>query len=84
LGTRRVTFVNSIIAFVDPGAPVYTRLVTSADWNPLTVEDARRIQNDMITYSVSKKLAEKALWKFAEEHPDLNFVSGECFAFRLW
>jgi len=83
LGTRRVSFISSVIAFVDPATPVYTRLVRSTDWNPLTVEDARMIKNDMITYSVSKKSAEKALWKFAEKHPDLNFVSGQCFVFRL-
>ena len=37
----------------------------------------------MITYSVAKKLAEKALWKFAEEHQDLNLVSGESLVFRF-
>jgi len=47
------------------------------------VEDAHRIQNDMVTYSVSKALAEKALLNFAEEHKDFQLVIGECFAFRF-
>ena len=58
--------------------PVRRRLVRSTDWNPLTEEDAQQIQNDMVTYSVSKTLAEKALWKFAGEHKDLSIVSGRC------
>ena len=53
----------------------------STDWNPLTGEDAHKIQDDMTTYAISKALAEKALWKFAEEHEDLNLVSSKYFKY---
>ena len=77
-GIRHFSCVSSIVTFVEPGVPIYKRLARSTDWNLLTEEDAQKIQDDMVTYSVSKTLAEKALWKFAEENRDLNLVSGEC------
>jgi len=74
-GIRDVSYVASIVTFVEPGAPVYTKLVRSTDWNPLTEEDSERLQDDLATYAISKTLAEKALWKFAEEHKDFNLVT---------
>lgn len=62
--------------------PVYKKPVKSTDWNPLTEEDAEKMQNDMATYAISKALTEKALWKFAEEHEELNLVTGECLVLR--
>ena len=81
-GVRHVSHTSTVVTFVEPGAPVYKRLIRSTDWNPLTVEDAEVLQNGMVTYSVSKALAEKALLKFAEEHKDLNLVISKCFALR--
>lgn len=82
-GIRYFSHTSTILAYVEPGAPVYKRLTTSTDWNPLTVEDAYQVQNSMVTYSVAKALAEKALLKFAEEHKDFNLVISECFAFQF-
>jgi hypothetical protein len=65
---------------MEPGVSVYRRPVRSTDWNPLTEEDAQKLQSPMVTYSTSKTLAEKALWKFAEGHEDLNLVTGERLA----
>jgi nucleoside-diphosphate-sugar epimerase len=42
------------------------KVFTNKDWNPLTPEDARRVQNRHISYCVSKKESERAIWNFVE------------------
>lgn len=51
---------------------------TEKDWNPATYEEAsaKDVQG-AYAYSASKKLAEKAAWDFAEEHPEME-ISTMC------
>ncbi|KAL6851828.1 NAD(P)-binding protein [Trichoderma novae-zelandiae] len=45
------------------------------DWNPITYEEAADPSTDGVTaYCASKALAERAVWKWAEEHPDAPFA----------
>lgn len=54
----------------------YLVLTFSSDWNEGTREQALERKNDaQFVYSVSKVFAEKAVWAFAEEHPDLNITT---------
>ena len=45
------------------------------DWNTTTKEDVLNApRDDFIAYTTSKVLAERALWKFAETHPEIDDV----------
>ncbi|TFB06973.1 NADPH-dependent methylglyoxal reductase GRE2 [Trichoderma ghanense] len=44
------------------------------DWNPITYEQAADPSTDGVTaYCASKALAERAVWKWVEDHPDAPF-----------
>ncbi|KAI3612721.1 nad dependent epimerase [Moniliophthora roreri] len=42
------------------------------DWNPITVEEARESGDEVVQYTATKTLAEKAVWKFVEDHRDFD------------
>jgi hypothetical protein len=42
------------------------------DWNPITKEEILSGVDKMGTYSGTKTFAERAVWDFAAEHPDIN------------
>jgi nucleoside-diphosphate-sugar epimerase len=51
---------------------------TAADWNGITQEQALEQGRDPgYIYSASKSLAEQEVWKFADEHPDINVTTGQ-------
>jgi hypothetical protein len=50
--------------------------LTDKDWNPLKEEVALDLGSATLVYTVAKTQAEQALWKFAEEHPELNLTTG--------
>ena len=55
-------------------------VASTVDWNPRTYEEVLDPHSTPYdAYCVSKKFAEKALWKFAEEHPEISVASGESF-----
>ena len=61
---------------MDFSSPVVKAPLSDKDWNPLPEEHALASGNGMLVYSVAKTQAEQALWKFAEEHPELNLTTG--------
>ena len=64
---KNITFVGSINAVTDGSAEsIANKVYTSKDWISYTVDDARAMQNSFISYCVSKKEAEKAIWNFVE------------------
>jgi hypothetical protein len=49
---------------------IANRTFNNQDWTPYTIDDARKTTNPWVFYTVGKKEAEKAVWKFvAEEKP---------------
>ena len=62
---------------MDFSNPVVKAPLSDKDWNPLTEEFALGSGNAVLVYSVAKTQAEQALWKVAEEHPELNLTTGE-------
>jgi hypothetical protein len=55
---------------------VLSNLYFTIEWNPSTLEDAlANPQDPILVYCISKTLAERALWKFSEEHPDINITT---------
>jgi nucleoside-diphosphate-sugar epimerase len=64
---KNITFVGSINAITDGTAEaIANRVYTEQDWLPYTTEDARRLQNDNISYCVAKKESEQFIWKYVE------------------
>jgi nucleoside-diphosphate-sugar epimerase len=46
------------------------------DWNPITWDEAQRVDQPITGYRASKKFAEKAAWKFLEEqHPHFDIIT---------
>ena len=56
--------------------PVIKAPLTDKHWNSLTEEAALDSSDGLLVYTVAKTQAEQALFKFAEEHPELNLTSG--------
>ncbi|KAI1372576.1 putative NADPH-dependent methylglyoxal reductase GRE2 [Hypoxylon crocopeplum] len=67
---RRVVVTSSFSAIADlAGNPISNppKIFTSADWCPVTLEEALATENPIVTYPASKKFAEKAAWDFVKE-----------------
>ena len=45
------------------------------DYNPTTAEEAFSSTDVAYVYSAGKALAEKAIWKFADSHPDIDITT---------
>ncbi len=49
-----------------------------ADQNTMSREEAAKPSNDLLlTYAAAKALAEKEVWKFADQYPDIEFITRE-------
>ena len=47
-----------------------------ADWRPLPSKEEIIASNDsFLVYGASKTLAEQALWKFADVHPEIDITT---------
>ena len=75
-GVKHVSSVGTIGTLLDFTNPVIKAPVTDKDWNTLSEETALSSGNATLVYTVAKTQAEQALWKFAEEHPELNLTTG--------
>jgi nucleoside-diphosphate-sugar epimerase len=73
-GVKHISFVGTVSALMDFTSPVLKAPLSDKDWNPLSEEVAVDLGNGTLVYTVAKTQAEKALWKFAEEHPELNLT----------
>ena len=76
-GVKYISFTGSLSAFTDLAEPVLKIPVTDKDWNSYAEEQAFTSPHSMMPYFVSKKLAEQALWKLADEYPDLNITTSK-------
>jgi len=74
-GVRHISFAGTVGALLDLSGPVIKAPLTEKDWNPLTEEQALASGSGALVYTVAKTQAERAVWKFAEEHPDLNLTT---------
>jgi len=78
-GIKRIVVTSSAATLGDVITPeiVYSDTVLSHnDWIPLTREIALAPEaNFMISYATSKVLAEKEVWKFADEHPEVDITT---------
>lgn len=73
-GVKKFSIASSIASALDPSNP--KPLLTENDWNPVTREQATDgTRTAFFVYSASKTLSEKAVWAFAEEHPDLSVTT---------
>ena len=76
-GVKHVSSVGTVGALLDFTNPVIKAPLTDKDWNSLSEETALSSGNATLVYTVAKTQAEQALWKFAEEHPELNLTTGK-------
>ncbi|KAF9654438.1 NAD(P)-binding protein [Thelephora ganbajun] len=74
-GVKHVSFIGTVGALLDLTNPVVKAPLTDKDWNPIKEEVALSSGNGTLVYTVAKTQAEQALWKFAEEHPELNLTT---------
>ncbi|KAI1799324.1 NAD(P)-binding protein [Daldinia bambusicola] len=71
---RRVVFTSSFAAVVDPEQGTRPgHSYDEKDWNPVTWEQAVKARN-VIAYVSSKALAERAMWRWMDEHEDAGFT----------
>ncbi|KAK4699734.1 hypothetical protein P7C70_g6524, partial [Phenoliferia sp. Uapishka_3] len=66
---KRVVITSSFAAILNPEPPVST--FTEKDWNHISLEEVEKkgAETDAFhSYRASKTLAEKAAWKFVEDH----------------
>lgn len=74
-GIKHISFVGTVGAALDFTNPIIKAPLTRKDWNSLREDVALASGNATLVYTVAKTQAEQALWKFAEEHPELNFTT---------
>ena len=74
-GVKHVSFTGTVTAIMDITNPLIKGPLTDKDWNPLTEEHALASGSGVLVYTVAKTQAEQGLWKFAEEHPELNLTT---------
>ncbi|KAJ7438273.1 hypothetical protein B0H11DRAFT_591472 [Mycena galericulata] len=70
VGVKRMVVTSSIATVNNP-----QESYTDQDWNPVTKEIALTGGNQMATYAASKKLAELALWEWADKHPHVEVTT---------
>ena len=75
-GVKHVSYIGTIGTLLNFAEPVIKAPLTGKHWNNLTEEVAFGSGSDLLIYTVAKTRAEQALFKFAEEHPELNLTSG--------
>ncbi|KDQ50495.1 hypothetical protein JAAARDRAFT_41955 [Jaapia argillacea MUCL 33604] len=77
-GIKNFVVTSSVAAITSLSDPrLYTEYeFTDKDWNPATKEDALKPgAADMVVYSASKALAERAVWDFVKQHPHLDVTT---------
>jgi len=77
-GIKRIIITSSLVAVfdLDLGGAWRDYTYTANDWNPATYEQAIKGDKPGIwVYCASKKLAERAAFDFAKEHPELKITT---------
>lgn len=79
-GVKHISFIGTVGTLYDLSTPVIKAPLSDKDWNPLTEEYVLSLGDATLVYTVGKTQGEQALWKFAEEHPELNLTGGTSWA----
>ncbi|KAI0271271.1 NAD-P-binding protein [Gloeopeniophorella convolvens] len=75
-GVHKIVVTSSIFSLGSPAQFSDDRVIGADDWSPLTLEDGLRSGADPFTgYAAAKAVAERALWKFVEAHPELDVAT---------
>jgi len=82
-GVKHISFAGTVGTILDFTNPLIKAPLSDKDWNPLTEEIAMGSGSPVLVYTVAKTQAEQALWKFAEEHPELNLTTSASSVDRL-
>ncbi|KAJ7597645.1 hypothetical protein C8J56DRAFT_1021775 [Mycena floridula] len=69
-GINKIIVSTSMFAIMRPGGTM-----SAEDWNPITMEEALALTDTRAAYRASKTLAEKALWQYGREHPELDITT---------
>ena len=83
-GVKHISFIGTVGTALDFTNNVIKAPLTENDWNPLTQEAALTLGRATLVYTVAKTQAEKALWAFAQEHPELNLTTSTPKVHLLW
>jgi len=80
MGVKKIIVTSSILAVTDMDKPLEAydsnHVYTPRDWNPATVDDVLASHHHpWWVYSASKAIAEREVWKFADEHPEVDFTA---------
>lgn len=67
-GIKRIIYTSSIVTVFNPSGTL-----TDKDWNPMTEQETLTLP-PFKAYMGAKTLAEKAVWKFADEHKHVDFT----------
>ena len=63
---------------------IETDFIVWTDWNPVTKEQILSgVLDPLSSYSGTKTFAERAVWEFAAEHPDINITVCKCAVLSL-
>jgi len=78
-GVKRIVVTASLAALKSVRADFYSgELITANDWNDVTVEqvlDGSHNSEVFWIYGAVKTIAEQELWKFADEHPEIDVTT---------
>ncbi|KAL7925231.1 hypothetical protein ACQKWADRAFT_319202 [Trichoderma austrokoningii] len=78
---KRIIFTSSWSACADMGNPAACSsdyVFTEKDWNPATIEQVlsgKHNKNPLWLHGAVKSLAEKEIWKFADEHSEVDVTT---------
>lgn len=75
-GVKKIVVTASIVSLIHPKLVFTNVTVDENDWNTQTYEDALKPDaTPFEVYSVAKKTAEEAVWKFAKSHPEIDVAT---------
>ncbi|KAG5635331.1 hypothetical protein H0H81_011705 [Sphagnurus paluster] len=77
-GIEKIVITSSFGAIMDPSlVPGFSgKTFTHADWGVVTREEVeKKAEDPFYVYFASKVLSEKAIWEFAEKHPQLDVAT---------
>ncbi|KAF7798667.1 hypothetical protein EIP86_009891 [Pleurotus ostreatoroseus] len=75
-GITKFSLVSSALALWPPQRFAEKTIITDQDWNPVTLEQGLDPSADPFTvYIAEKTFAERFVWKFADEHPNVDITT---------
>ncbi|EED78761.1 predicted protein [Postia placenta Mad-698-R] len=75
-GIKIFVLASSYVTLFDWRQRPISRMLNDGDWNPATRDEALSGSYDsMFVYCAEKTLQERAVWEFADQHPNLNITT---------